>query len=45
MNCTECGRQIAATGPAYPVDATMTRFRCASCQLAARVKAVALART
>lgn len=42
MTCLRCRRTIAATGPAFPTDSTMTAFRCASCQLAARVAARAL---
>lgn len=44
VQCCDCGRRIAATGPVFSIDATMTKFRCASCQLAARVKLLAVTR-
>jgi hypothetical protein len=37
LACVVCGRTLAPAGPSYPVDSTMTGFRCGSCQLAARV--------
>lgn len=40
MKCADCGRAMATEGPAYPLDSTMSKFRCASCQLAQRVAAV-----
>jgi hypothetical protein len=43
MQCAECTREISTSGPAYPIDSTMTEFRCSTCELARRVKAAVAA--